>query len=147
MLDDRSSNPSEPDLARFPIDGELRDREKSKTLSNVGYIVDQVQSASVSAAKQYNIKLQNTTAGDRLLGLNPLHELLKMGEIAKLQTEDTSLKKCYDSLREGKGGYFLEKGILYKNYTSNTHNSTCDNKKITRNALLVIPLLLRTSLI
>jgi len=102
----------------------------------------QFQPALVSAAKHNdNITVHNIKAGNKLLGLYPLHKLIKMGEIAKLQSEDTSLKKCYDLLREGKGGYFLEKSILYKSYTSNTntHDTTCNNGKITKNALLVYP--------
>jgi len=92
--------------------------------------------------------LHNINIIDKTLTFSSLQELIKIGDITKLQNEDESLKKCYEYLKEGRGGYFENQSILYKHYTTNTnvHKMTTDNNN-TENALLVVPLLLRTHLI
>jgi len=139
----RSNKHSEPDFVQFPMDGELNEGDGSTTRSNKSFEPDfarvpidgalnegdritsvtkyndsapaQVQTASATTDNNNDkIMIQNINVTDKVLKLSSLQEIIKIGDIAKLQSEDESLKKCYESLKEGKGGYFESKSILYK---------------------------------
>jgi len=158
----RSSKSLDPDSALVPIDGaqnvgdrmfdccpENDWREESTTVTNRGDTAQaQVQTASATDKNNDKAIIQNINIAGKTVTLSSLQELIKIGDIAKLQNEEESLKKCYEWLKDAKGGYFESQGILYKHYTINTnaHTRTYDNNN-TKDALLVVPLLLRIHLV